>query len=301
MSGGKRKPAKADRIAGAGRGRWVLMSAVSLFERGHSERNSASSHRWTGARQGRRCSRYRCIDPPTRTIRIPAPHHNPGAVSSGDSARRSAAAAARCAVNVSHRCHQECRTGPALGQRELWRTSLSAPAGRDTGSSGGGGRVGRGRAHRNWGGCAAPTSTVSWCLRSLARPRSVFDSSVDSGDSDDEPDTPCSRWPSIAASWSAFCRRMYSSFASGVGNIPPASSPKYQLWKSSRNRRRSCLVGSSVDRHSRGTQPEMWNSCRTNAASTSSVRRSAGGVLGAWSGPSRSRAAEARYRLATGD
>src|SRR6266545_4518365 len=51
--------------------------------------------------------------------------------------------------------------------------------------------------------------------------------------------------------------------------------------------------------HSRGTQPEMWNSCRTNAASTSSVRRSAGGVLGAWSGPSRSRAAEARYRLAT--
>ncbi len=37
------------------------------------------------ARQGRRRSRYRCIDPPTRTIRIPAPHHDCGPLSSGDS------------------------------------------------------------------------------------------------------------------------------------------------------------------------------------------------------------------------
>jgi hypothetical protein len=41
-SGGKRKPAKAERALGAGRGRRVLMPAVWLLEGGHRERNSAS-------------------------------------------------------------------------------------------------------------------------------------------------------------------------------------------------------------------------------------------------------------------
>jgi hypothetical protein len=40
-SGGKRKPAKADRAAGAGRGRQDLMLGVLLFGCGHSQRNSA--------------------------------------------------------------------------------------------------------------------------------------------------------------------------------------------------------------------------------------------------------------------
>src|SRR6266536_1115451 len=40
-SGGKRKPAKADRGGGAGRGRRVLMQEVSLLEGDHGERNSA--------------------------------------------------------------------------------------------------------------------------------------------------------------------------------------------------------------------------------------------------------------------
>jgi hypothetical protein len=41
-SGGKRKPAKADRLAGAGRGRRDLMPSVLPLERGHSECNSGS-------------------------------------------------------------------------------------------------------------------------------------------------------------------------------------------------------------------------------------------------------------------
>jgi hypothetical protein len=40
-SGGKRKPAKADRAAGAGRGRQDLMPGVLLFGCGHSQCNSA--------------------------------------------------------------------------------------------------------------------------------------------------------------------------------------------------------------------------------------------------------------------
>ena len=40
-SGGKRKPAKADRGTGATRGRRILMRAVLLVEGGHRERNSA--------------------------------------------------------------------------------------------------------------------------------------------------------------------------------------------------------------------------------------------------------------------
>jgi hypothetical protein len=40
-SDGKRKPAKVDRGTGAGRGRRVLLPAVSRLERGHRERNSA--------------------------------------------------------------------------------------------------------------------------------------------------------------------------------------------------------------------------------------------------------------------
>jgi hypothetical protein len=40
-SGGKQKPAKAERALGAGRGRRVLMPAVWLLEGGHRERNSA--------------------------------------------------------------------------------------------------------------------------------------------------------------------------------------------------------------------------------------------------------------------
>jgi hypothetical protein len=40
-SGGKRKPAKADCGAGAGRGRRVLMPPVSLLQGGHSARNTA--------------------------------------------------------------------------------------------------------------------------------------------------------------------------------------------------------------------------------------------------------------------
>jgi hypothetical protein len=42
-SGGERKPAKAERALGAGRGRRVLMPAVWLLEGGHRERNSAAS------------------------------------------------------------------------------------------------------------------------------------------------------------------------------------------------------------------------------------------------------------------
>jgi hypothetical protein len=41
MSDWKRKLAKADSGTGAGRGRRVVMPAVSLLERSHSERNSA--------------------------------------------------------------------------------------------------------------------------------------------------------------------------------------------------------------------------------------------------------------------
>jgi hypothetical protein len=40
-SGGKQKPAKAERALGAGRGRRVLMPAVWLLEGDHRERNSA--------------------------------------------------------------------------------------------------------------------------------------------------------------------------------------------------------------------------------------------------------------------
>jgi hypothetical protein len=40
-SGGKRKPAKAERAAGAGRGRRVLMPTVWLLQGDHSQRNNA--------------------------------------------------------------------------------------------------------------------------------------------------------------------------------------------------------------------------------------------------------------------
>ena len=53
-SGGKRKPAKADRVAGAGRGRRVLMAAVSLLGRGRRRCNSARRTP-RGPRRGARC------------------------------------------------------------------------------------------------------------------------------------------------------------------------------------------------------------------------------------------------------
>src|SRR6266545_5986175 len=52
-SGGKRKPAKPDRVAGAGRGRRVLMPAVSLLGRGHSQCNSAPRALKAGPKPGK--------------------------------------------------------------------------------------------------------------------------------------------------------------------------------------------------------------------------------------------------------
>ena len=59
-SGGKRKPAKADRGSGAGRGRRGLMPTVSRLEDGHHERNSA---RRTGRRGASDPTNGRCLCP----------------------------------------------------------------------------------------------------------------------------------------------------------------------------------------------------------------------------------------------
>jgi hypothetical protein len=53
MSGGKRKPAKADRVVRAGRGRRVLIPAVSMVRHGHARSNSTRGRRLSpGLRHG---------------------------------------------------------------------------------------------------------------------------------------------------------------------------------------------------------------------------------------------------------
>src|SRR6266540_5176765 len=79
-SGGKRKPAKADRGAGTGRGRRVLMPAVSPLGHGHSQRNSPSRRPASLREDYNRCRPHRSLGHATP---VPSVRAEPGSTATG--------------------------------------------------------------------------------------------------------------------------------------------------------------------------------------------------------------------------